>query len=134
MEDKIKYRFEKYKRIATGIGILVDAKNEAYGDSFRESEQFMTFLYPSGVPVDQYKNMLAIIRIWDKIKRIVTNKDAFGENPWRDVAGYAILMCELADNTVDGDDIPSFDEWERSCLERSCLERGFTASSDKAAQ
>ena len=123
MDDKVAYHGEKYKRIATSIGALVDAKNEAYGDSFRECRDFLLLLYPHGVPVDQYENMLAIVRTWDKIKRIATHKDAFGENPWRDIAGYAILMCSLGDNTGDGDDIPSFDEWERTCPER-----GFTAA------
>jgi hypothetical protein len=123
MEDKVPYRGEKYKRIASEIGALVDAKNEAYDDSFRECRDFLILLYPHGVPVDQYENMLAIVRTWDKIKRIATHKDAFGENPWRDIAGYAILMCALGDNTGDGDDIQRKNEWERTCLER-----GFTAA------
>lgn len=92
------YRGEKYKRIAMDIGALVDAKNEAYGNSFSECQEFLNFLYPQGVPPDHFKNLLAIVRIWDKIKRIVTHNDAFGENPWRDIAGYAILMCAMEDN------------------------------------
>jgi hypothetical protein len=123
MEDTADYRAGKYRRIAVTIGDLVDAKNEAYGDSFHESQDFLRLLYPRGIMPEQYRDMLAIVRIWDKLKRIATRKDAFGENPWHDVAGYAILMCALGDNTGDGDDIPSFDEWERTCPER-----GFTAA------
>jgi hypothetical protein len=35
--------------------------------------------------------MLAITRVIDKLFRIATKKDAFGESPWRDICGYAIL-------------------------------------------
>lgn len=39
--------------------------------------------------------MLAIVRVFDKMMRIATDKDAFGEDPWRDIAGYAILLHGL---------------------------------------
>jgi len=35
--------------------------------------------------------MLAMIRVIDKLFRIATKKDAFGESPWRDICGYSIL-------------------------------------------
>ena len=35
--------------------------------------------------------MLAITRVVDKLFRIANKKDAFGENPWQDIAGYGIL-------------------------------------------
>jgi hypothetical protein len=35
--------------------------------------------------------MLAITRIVDKLFRIATKKDALGENPFKDIAGYGIL-------------------------------------------
>ncbi len=35
--------------------------------------------------------MLAITRIIDKLFRIATKKDAFGESPFKDIAGYGIL-------------------------------------------
>ena len=35
--------------------------------------------------------MLAITRIVDKLFRIATKKDAFGESPFKDIAGYGIL-------------------------------------------
>jgi hypothetical protein len=41
---------------------------------------------------NQYQDLGAMIRILDKFFRIATKKDAFGESPWTDVAGYAILM------------------------------------------
>ena len=81
----------KYEVIGAEIGKLVDEKQKAYGDSFSQSEKFLNLLYPEGIPVSSYGDVLTIARIWDKIKRIATDKDAFGESPYKDIAGYAIL-------------------------------------------
>ena len=81
----------KYEIIGAEIGKLVDEKQKAYGDSFSQSEQFLHLLYPKGIPVSAYGDVLTIARIWDKLKRIATDKDAFGESPYKDIAGYAIL-------------------------------------------
>ena len=81
----------KFEKIGTDIGKLVDQKNAAYGSSFEKSEQILQVLYPEGIKPGQYKDMLAITRIVDKLFRIATNKDAFGENPFKDIAGYGIL-------------------------------------------
>lgn len=35
--------------------------------------------------------MLCLVRILDKMFRIATDKDALGESPYRDIAGYGIL-------------------------------------------
>ena len=40
---------------------------------------------------DQYTDMLAVVRIFDKLFRIATRKDAFGESPFKDIAGYGLL-------------------------------------------
>lgn len=84
----------KYERIALSIGQLVDEKNKAYGDAFNKSSEFLKVLYPNGVSPDQYGDMLAIVRVFDKLMRIATDKDALGENPWRDIAGYGVLKSE----------------------------------------
>ena len=81
----------RFEQIGTEIGKLVDEKNEAYGSSFEKSEQILKVLYPEGIKPEQYKDMLAITRIVDKLFRIATKKDAFGENPFKDIAGYGIL-------------------------------------------
>ena len=80
-----------YIKIAEEIGNLVQEKNEAYGNSFAECHKILSVLYPNGIKPDQYTDALAIIRVIDKLFRIATNKDAFGESPWRDIAGYALL-------------------------------------------
>ena len=82
---------KKFIDIANEIGELVQEKNKAYGDSFAKSQQIIKILYPDGVRSAQYMDMLAITRVIDKLFRIVTKKDAFGESPWRDICGYAIL-------------------------------------------
>jgi hypothetical protein len=86
-----------YKQIGTEIGTLVDEKNAAYGSSFAESHKILSVLYPNGIKPEQYTDALAIIRVIDKLFRIATAKDAFGESPWRDIAGYAILGVANAD-------------------------------------
>ena len=80
-----------YQEIGNDVGKLVKEKNEAYGDSFNESHKVLSALYPSGIKPEQYLDMLAIVRVIDKLFRIATKKDAFGENPWRDICGYSIL-------------------------------------------
>ena len=80
-----------FEKIASEIGKLVEEKNLAYGSSFLKSEKILKILYPNGIEPNQYKDMLAITRIIDKLFRIATNKDAFGENPFKDIAGYGIL-------------------------------------------
>ena len=81
----------KFQKIGTEIGKLVDSKNNAYGDSFKKSEQILKVLYPKGVQPDQYQDMLAITRILDKLFRIATRKEAFNESPFKDIAGYGLL-------------------------------------------
>lgn len=81
----------KYQDLATKIGALVDEKNTAYGNSFGEVGEFLRILYPNGIPPEAYTDALCIVRIFDKLKRIATNKDAFGESPYQDIVGYALL-------------------------------------------
>ena len=80
-----------YKEIASSIGTLVGEKNEAYGDSFGQACIILEVLYPKGINPDQYRDALAITRVIDKLFRLANKKDAFGESPWRDICGYAIL-------------------------------------------
>jgi hypothetical protein len=83
----------QYEEIGTTIGALVDKKNLAYGDSIHLAGQIVRILYPGGVRPEQYDDLLALIRIIDKMFRIANQKKAFGENPFMDIAGYGILKC-----------------------------------------
>ncbi len=82
---------DDYIKIASSLGKLVKDKQEAYGDSFNKSERIIKILYPDGIKPENYKDLLTITRIIDKLFRIATRKDAFGESPYRDIAGYALL-------------------------------------------
>ena len=70
---------------------ILDKSNAAYGSSTVKSAKIMEILWPEGVPVDRMHDARCMISILDKLSRIATDKDAFGECPWRDVGGYALL-------------------------------------------
>ena len=80
-----------YEDIATRIGKLCAEKNAAYGDSFGQACKILEVLYPRGIDPSQYRDALAITRVIDKLFRLANQKDAFGESPWQDICGYAIL-------------------------------------------
>lgn len=83
----------KYEKIGKEIGKLVDEKNKAYGDSFSQSDKILKILFPNGIGPEAYNDLLTITRVIDKLFRIATDKEAFGESPWKDIAGYAILSA-----------------------------------------
>lgn len=80
-----------YEKLGREIGQLVKEKQQAYGNSFNKAGEFMQLLYPDGIAPDQYNDALAIVRIFDKLMRIATRKDAFAESPFRDISGYGLL-------------------------------------------
>jgi hypothetical protein len=81
----------KYRKKAMQTALLVKRKQKAYGDSFSKSGKIMRILYPKGVNHDQLDDALVMVRVIDKMFRIATSKKAFGENPWEDILGYALL-------------------------------------------
>lgn len=80
-----------YEQVARSIGQLVDEKQQLYGDSFGAAPAILCILYPDGVKPEQYESLLTMVRVLDKLKRIATDNDSDGEDPWRDVGGYAVL-------------------------------------------
>ena len=81
----------EFQRIANEVALLVTEKNKAYGDSFSQSSEILKILFPNGVSIGQYRDFLAITRTLDKLFRIATDKNAYGESGWRDLLGYALL-------------------------------------------
>lgn len=81
----------KYASIGLEVGQLVETKQESYGDSFGRAGRVMRILYPDGIKPEQMDDALAVTRILDKLFRIANRKDAFGESPYRDIAGYGLL-------------------------------------------
>lgn len=90
-----------YKKIGQEIGLLVQEKNKAYGDSFGQACKILEVLYPGGIKPEQYRDALAITRLIDKLFRLANKKDAFGESPWKDICGYAMLG--IANDEVDSE-------------------------------
>ncbi len=103
-EEELKARAEKYHLVGSDIGDLVGQKQLAYGDSFGKAGEVLKQMYPEGIQPAQYKDLLTIVRILDKLFRIATDRDAFGENPFRDICGYALLSC-VDDKKDDDNDI-----------------------------
>ena len=88
-----------HENIGRQVGKLVQEKNKAYGDSFGRASKILEVLYPDGIKPEQYSDALAITRVLDKLFRLANKKDAFGESPWRDICGYAVLG--VANDEVD---------------------------------
>ena len=87
----------QFETLGLEIGRLVAEKNAAYGDSFARSGEVMRILYPAGVRPDQMDDALGVVRVVDKLFRVATDRDALGESPWRDIAGYGILGAKRAE-------------------------------------
>lgn len=90
-----------YEEIGRTIGALVDDKNKAYGNSFHHAGEVLRIMYPEGVRPDQYQVMLYTVRVIDKLFRVATQPEAFGENPAQDIAGYSILMSSGENKKVE---------------------------------
>ena len=86
---------KNFEEIGTEIGNLVEAKNAAYGSSFAKAGAYLRLLFPNGLSPDRYDDALLLARDFDKSMRIATDRDAFGESPWQDKAGYAILGTHM---------------------------------------
>ncbi len=84
-----------FAQIGTETGQLVERKNAAYGSSFAKTGDYLRLLYPDGLRPDQFDDALLLARDFDKSMRIATSRNAFGESPWEDKAGYAILGVHL---------------------------------------
>jgi len=83
-----------YSDIGSKVGKLVEDKQKAYGDSFGRSGRCLLEMFPKGIKTDQYGDLLTIARILDKLFRIANDPDAFDENPYQDIVGYALLAMK----------------------------------------
>ena len=81
----------RFEELGVEIGRLVASKNKAYGNAFQSSADVLKIYFPDGIPVDKYTTACLITRISDKLQRAATDKDAFGESPFRDISGYGLL-------------------------------------------
>lgn len=98
-----------YLALAANIGALVTTKQEQYGDSFGTAPKILQLLYPNGIQPNQYTDLLTIVRILDKFKRLATNHSTDTENPWHDITGYSLLAlhAHLTTTSAAGSSVPS---------------------------
>jgi hypothetical protein len=85
---------KSFTELANGIGKLVEEKNKAYGSAFDRAGDFLKILYPEGIKPDQYKDMLCIVRVFDKLMRIATSYEGTEEKKvesYSDLSGYGLL-------------------------------------------
>lgn len=84
-----------FKKLGKQIGLLVQSKQEQYGDSVGKTGAILEALYPRGIRPDQYADLLLIVRMLDKVARLANRgpdgKDRGGESPYSDLAGYSLL-------------------------------------------
>lgn len=92
----------KFKVLGTSVGELVDSKQKQYGNSVGRSGEILKALFPNGVQIHQYDDMLLIVRMLDKMSRLAQRgadgKDLGGESPFRDLAGYSLLGLDKDNN------------------------------------
>ena len=97
-----------YKQMGSDLGELLESKQAAYGDVFSATPAIIGLLFPDGIPVLAYRDVLTVVRILDKIGRICTaagRGDLGGEDPWRDIAGYAMLALGQREEQQQQDDL-----------------------------
>ena len=88
----------KFEKIAIDLSTILSMKNEAYGNAFDKTTQILTLLYPTGIKVEQFKDVHVLIRMLDKLSRIARDNDPMGESPYMDIAGYSILALARDEN------------------------------------
>lgn len=93
-----------YQSIALEVAATVEKKQAAYGDAHGKSGEVMRILYPQGIPPEKMGDALTVVRVLDKLFRVATDRDALGESPWRDIAGYALLSVARTEAQPTHDD------------------------------
>ena len=91
---------EKFMEKTKELGELLTEKNQAYGNAFEKTTKILELLYPNGISVSQYKDVHVIVRILDKLSRIARDNDPMGEDPFKDISGYAILAQVIRDKNT----------------------------------
>jgi len=79
-----------YENIAEDVAKLVESKQLQYGDSFGNSYKILEVLYPDGIQLKDYQDLLTVVRVIDKLFRI-TRGDQGDESAWKDINGYSLL-------------------------------------------
>jgi len=80
-----------YHTIAQEIADLLEVKQSQYGNSVGTAPAILALLYPDGVRVEQYADLLTVVRMLDKLKRVATAAADDPEDAWLDLCGYTLL-------------------------------------------
>lgn len=96
---------KSFQELAKGIADLVTEKEKAYGSAFDKAGDFLKLLYPNGIKPEQYKDMLCVVRMFDKLMRISTSYEGTEEkkvDAYSDLTGYGLLglRSSLEEQTV----------------------------------
>ena len=84
---------KRLEAIAKDLTMLVASKNHSYGESFYRAHLILEQLYPNGVKVKDYPDLLTITRMVDKTFRIATGEEDNTDN-WSYLAGYSLLSLD----------------------------------------
>ncbi len=87
MDEDIIYTLEKTLK-------LLSNKNRQYNNSHEKTIYILKIMYDNGININQYKDLLYIVRILDKLNRIANIKDNKEKlNEWIDIIGYSTLIA-----------------------------------------
>lgn len=112
---------KSFTELATNIGELVESKNKAYGSAFDKCGDFLKVLYPEGIKPEQYKDMLCIVRVFDKLMRIATSYEGTEEkkvDAYSDLMGYGLLGLRAS--------LEEQESVKQTAKEKQLKEEGFT--------
>ena len=79
-----------FHEIANNLAKLLVLKEKNYGQSFNLSGEVLRLMAPNGIKPDQYDDVLTVVRIIDKLFRVMKGEPD-KESPYQDIAGYSIL-------------------------------------------
>ena len=109
--------------MAKGIADLVSEKEKAYGSAFDKAGDFLKVLYPNGIKSEQYKDMLCIVRVFDKLMRIATSYEGTEEkkiDAYSDMMGYALLGLR---SSLIENNLPKFTSEEQQAIANEAFEK-----------
>jgi hypothetical protein len=87
----------RYADYGRKLGETCDEKHAAYGEGLFKVGEVLKIMFPSGIPNKKIDDFAVAARILDKLFRKAAEPpfgDSMGEDPWADIAGYAIIMSE----------------------------------------
>lgn len=92
----------------TDLDLMVERKNESYGDSIGKSADILGIVCPGGIVPSIYHRAHILIRCLDKICRLFspTIKEHEAIDAWRDLAGYAWKAIQLEEEHNEQNRLP----------------------------